>query len=145
MWNFKSLQKPLVFLFLLCLFPMGALAQGLVSGTVNDEAGEPIIGATVKVQGTNDGTVTDFNGNFSVPAASDATLNITYVGYVAQNIKVNGRSNITVVMKEDAQMLDNVVVIGYGTMKKSDITGSVVSVNTDEMMKRSPVNISQGL
>ena len=145
MWNFKSLQKPLVFLFLLCLFPMGALAQGLVSGTVNDEAGEPIIGATVKVQGTNDGTVTDFNGNFSVPAASDATLNITYVGYVAQSIKVNGRSNITVVMKEDAQMLDNVVVIGYGTMKKSDITGSVVSVNTDEMMKRSPVNISQGL
>ena len=144
MWNFKSLEKPLVFLFLLCLFPLGAMAQSVVKGTVNDEAGEPIIGATVKVQGTNAGAITDFNGNFSVQAATGETLNISYVGYVPQKVKVTG-SNIDVVLREDAQMLDNVVVVGYGTMKKSDITGSVVSVNTDEMLKRSPVNISQGL
>ena len=145
MWNFKSLEKPLVFLFLLCLFPLGAMAQSVVKGTVNDEAGEPIIGATVKVQGSNDGAITDFNGNFSVQAASNATLNVSYVGYVAQTIKVNGRSNITIVLKEDAQVLNDVVVIGYGTMKKSDISGSVASVNTEQMMRRMPTNIAEGL
>ena len=145
MWNFKSLQKPLMALFLLCLFPLGAMAQSVVKGTVNDEAGEPIIGATVKVQGTQKGSITDFNGNFSVEAASNATLEVSYVGYVTQKVKVGGQSNITVTMKEDAQMLNDIVVVGYGTMKKSDITGSVVSVNTEDMMKRAPVNIAQGL
>ena len=145
MWNFKSLEKPLVFLFLLCLFPLGAMAQSIVKGTVNDEAGEPIIGATVKVQGTNAGAITDFNGNFSVQAASNATLNISYVGYVPQNIKVNGQSNINVTMKEDAQMLNDVLVIGYGTMKKSDISGSVATVDQEAVMKRVPTNIGQAL
>ena len=141
----KSLQKPLVTLFLLCLFPMGALAQNVVKGTVNDEAGEPIIGATVKVQGAQQGSITDFDGKFSVEAASNATLEISYVGYVTQKVKVAGNNNLTIVMKEDAQMLNDIVVVGYGTMKKSDITGSVVSVNTEDMMKRAPVNIAQGL
>jgi TonB-linked SusC/RagA family outer membrane protein len=145
MWNFKSLQKPLVALFLLCLFPMGALAQSLVKGTVNDEAGEPIIGATVKVQGSNVGAITDFNGNFSVEAPSSATLNISYVGYVPQNIKVNGQNNIKVTLKEDAQMLNDVVVVGYGTMKKSDISGSVATVDQEAVMKRVPQNIGQAL
>ncbi len=145
MWNFKSLQKPLVTLFLLCLLPMGALAQSIVKGTVNDEAGEPIIGATVSVEGSKTGAITDFNGAFSVEAASNATLSISYVGYVTQKVKVGGRNNIDIVLREDAQMLDNIVVVGYGTMKKSDITGSVVSVNTDDMMKRAPVNVAQGL
>ena len=88
MLNFKSLQKPLalVFLFLLCLSPSGVMAQS-VTGTVNDEAGEPIIGATVKVQGSNAGAITDFNGNFSIQAASNATLSISYVGYVTQQVK----------------------------------------------------------
>ena len=85
-------------LFLLCLFPMGALAQSLVKGTVNDEAGEPIIGATVKVQGTNTGAITDFNGNFQIQAASNATLNVSYVGYVPQSVKVAGKTNITIVL-----------------------------------------------
>ena len=141
----KSLQKPLVFLFLLCLFPLGAMAQSIVKGTVNDEAGEPIIGATVKVEGSNEGAITDFDGNFSVNAASNATLNISYVGYISQKVNVGGRSNIAITLKEDAQMLNDVVVVGYGTMKKSDITGSVVSVNTEEMMKKAPTNIGQAL
>ena len=80
MWNFKSLQKPLMALFLLCLFPLGAMAQSIVKGTVNDEAGEPVIGATVKVEGTQTGAITDFNGNFSVEAASNATLEILLCG-----------------------------------------------------------------
>ena len=128
MWNFKLLQKPLALLFLLCLFPMGALAQGLVKGTVNDEAGEPIIGATVKVDGTSAGTITDFNGNFSVQAASNATLSISYVGYVPQQVNVGGRSNIAITLVEDNTTLNDVVVIGYGTMKKKLVTGATVQV-----------------
>ena len=145
MWNFKSLQKPLMALFLLCLFPLGAMAQSIVKGTVNDEAGEPIIGATVKVDGTKVGAITDFNGNFTVDASSTSTLTISYVGYETQKVKVNGRSNITIVLKEDATTLNDIVVVGYGTMKKSDISGSVASVNTEQMMKRVPTNIAQGL
>ena len=141
----KSLQKPLVTLFLLCLFPMGALAQNVVKGTVNDEAGEPIIGATVKVQGTQQGSITDFDGKFSIQAASNATLEISYVGYVTQKVKVAGQSNLNVVMKEDAQMLNDVVVVGYGTMKKSDISGSVATINKEQMERKVPVNIAQAL
>ena len=141
----KSLQKPLVTLFLLCLFPMGALAQNVVKGTVNDEAGEPVIGATVKVQGTQQGSITDFDGKFSIQAASNATLEISYVGYVTQKVKVAGKSDITVVLKEDAQMLNDVVVIGYGTMKKSDISGSVATINKEQMERKVPVNVAQAL
>ena len=118
MWNFKKLQKAMAVLFLLCMIPLGMNAQ-TVKGTVSDEAGEPIIGATVKVQGSNDATVTDFNGNFSVKASSSATLNISYVGYLPQNVKVGGKSNISVTLKEDTQMLNDVVVIGYGFLCRS--------------------------
>ena len=145
MWNFKSLQKPLVFLFLLCLFPMGALAQGTVTGTVNDESGEPIIGASVKVQGANTGGITDFNGNFSVQANSNATLVISYIGYTSATVKVNGRSNIVVTLKEDAQTLSDVVVIGYGVQKKSDLTGAVASVKGDEIKNLSTTDAAAAM
>ena len=124
---------------------MGALAQNVVKGTVNDEAGEPVIGATVKVQGTQQGSITDFDGKFSIQAASNATLEISYVGYVTQKVKVAGKSDITVVLKEDAQMLNDVVVIGYGTMKKSDISGSVATINKEQMERKVPVNVAQAL
>ncbi len=144
MWNFKKLQKTLAVLFLLCMIPLGMNAQ-TVKGTVSDEAGEPIIGATVKVQGSNDATVTDFNGNFSIKASSSSTLNISYVGYLPQNVKVGGKSNLSVTLKEDTQMLNDVVVIGYGTMKKSDISGSVATINREQMERKVPVNIAQAL
>ena len=144
MSNSRPLKTFLMSLFLLCLFPLGMAAQS-VRGTVTDEAGDPIIGATVRVQGTNDGTVTDMDGRFNIQAASNATLNVSYVGYVSQSVPVSGRSNINVVLAEDAQTLSDVVVIGYGTMKKSDISGSVASVNTEQMMRRMPSNIAQGL
>ena len=145
MWNFKLLQKPLALLFLLCLFPMGALAQGLVKGTVNDEAGEPIIGATVKVDGTSAGTITDFNGNFSVQAASNATLSISYVGYVPQQVNVGGRSNIAITLVEDNTTLNDVVVIGYGTMKKKLVTGATVQVKGDEIAKLNTTNALEAM
>ena len=144
MSNSRPLKTFLMSLFLLCLFPLGMAAQS-VRGTVTDEAGEPIIGATVRVQGTNDGTVTDMDGRFNIQAASNATLNVSYVGYVSQSVPVSGRSNISVVLKEDAQTLSDVVVIGYGTMKKSDISGSVATINKEQMERKVPTNIAQAL
>ena len=145
MWNFKSLQKPLVFLFLLCLFPLGALAQGTITGTVNDEAGEPIIGASIKVMGTKTGAITDFNGNFSVQADANATLQVSYIGYITATVKANGRNNIVVTLKEDAQTLNDVVVIGYGVQKKSDLTGAVASVKGDEIKNLSTTDAGAAL
>jgi TonB-linked SusC/RagA family outer membrane protein len=145
MWNFKSLQKPLMALFLLCLFPMGALAQGTVKGTVVDEAGEAIIGASVQVQGAKTGAITDFNGNFSVQAASNATLVISYVGYVTETVKVNGRSNIDIILKEDITTLNDVVVIGYGVQKKSDLTGAVASVKGEDIKNLSTTDAGAAL
>ena len=145
MWNLKSLQKPLVFLFLLCLFPLGALAQSTISGTVNDESGEPIIGASVKVQGTQTGAITDFNGKFSVQADANATLQISYIGYISASVKVNGRNNITVTLKEDSQTLSDVVVIGYGVQKKSDLTGAVASLKGDDIKNLSTSDAAAAL
>ena len=145
MWNIKSLQKPLVFLFLLCLFPMGALAQSTVKGTVIDEAGEPIIGATVQVQGAKTGAITDFEGNFSVEAASNATLLISYVGYVTETVSVQGRNNIQVTLKEDATSLNDVVVIGYGTMKKKLVTGATVQVKGEDIAKLNTTNALEAM
>ena len=146
MLNFKSLQKPLalVFLFLLCLSPSGVMAQS-VTGTVNDEAGEPIIGATVKVQGSNAGAITDFNGNFSIQAASNATLSISYVGYVTQQVNVGGRSNIAVTLVEDNTTLNDVVVIGYGTMKKKLVTGATVQVKGEDIAKLNTTNALEAM
>ena len=133
----NSIQKPLVLLFLLWLFPLGALAQSIVKGTVSDEAGEPIIGATVKVQGSNEGAITDFDGNFSVKAASNATLVISYIGYQTVTANVGGKSTVNVTMKEDNTTLNDVVVIGYGTMKKKLVTGATVQVKGDDIAKLS--------
>ena len=145
MWNFKSLEKPLAFLFLFCLFSLGAMAQGIVKGTVIDEAGEPVIGASVQVQGTKAGAVTDFNGNFSVEAASNATLIISYIGYVTENVSVQGRSNINVTLREDVSSLNDVVVIGYGTMKKKLVTGATVQVKGEDIAKMNTTNALEAM
>ena len=141
----KFLRMPLALLFLLCLFPMGAMAQGIVKGTVIDEAGEPIIGASVLVQGTKAGAITDFDGNFSVEAASNATLQISYVGYVTETVSVQGRNNIQVTLKEDATSLNDVVVIGYGTQKKKLITGATVQVKGDDIAKLNTTNALEAM
>ncbi len=145
MKHFKSIEKPLVLLFLFCLIPLGITAQNLVKGLVNDESGEPIIGATIRVVGSQEGCITDLDGKFSVNAAPNAKLSITYVGYEPQTVNVGGRQNLIITLKTDDRTLSDVVVIGYGTAKRSDISGSVTSVNTSEMMKRAPVNLAQGL
>ena len=146
MWNFKSLQKHLVLLFLLCSIPFGmTFAQSTIQGTVNDETGEPIIGASVKVQGTNTGAITDLDGHFSVKAASNATLTISYVGYITQQVNVNGKTNIAVTLKEDNTTLNDVVVIGYGTMKKKLLTGATVQVKGEDIAKMNTTNALEGM
>lgn len=111
-----------------------ALAQKItVHGTVVDETGEALIGASVKEQGTTNGTATDIDGKFVLNVNPDATLTFSYVGYDPQEVAVNGRTDFNIVMKENATMLAETVVIGYGTVKKSDATGSVAVVTPDEI------------
>ena len=143
--NLRKIEKPLFLLLLLCLFPLGISAQSLVKGTVSDESGEPIIGATVKVLGTNDGTVTDFDGRFQLNVKANAQLSISYVGYATEKVAVNGKTNLKVVLKGDETVLNDLVVVGYGTMKKSDISGSVATINKEQMERKVPVNIAQAL
>ena len=138
----KKLQ---VLLFLLCCIPFGAYAQDVINGTVSDQAGEPIIGASVKVLGTNTGTVTDLDGQFSVNASSNARLSISYVGYVTQEVSVAGKKNIAVVLKEDNTTLNDVIVIGYGTQRREAVTGSVANVNGDKLNQIAATNAAQAL
>lgn len=101
-----------------------------VKGQVVDQDGEPLIGATVRVKGAQTGSVTDMDGNFQIDAASNATLVISYVGYRDREVAVRGRAIIeTIQLESDSQVLDQVVVVGYGTQKKADLTGSVAVVN----------------
>ena len=136
--------RSFLLLSILCFCAICAQAQ-TVSGVVKDVAGEAIIGATVKVLGTNEAVITDFDGNFSVKAASNATLSISYVGYVTQQVKVAGKSNITVVLEEDNNTLNDVVVIGYGTMKKKLVTGATVQVKGEDIAKLNTTNALEAM
>src|SRR5690606_16762523 len=102
-----------------------------VTGTVVDQNGESLPGVTISVQGTTIGTATDINGNYSITAPEGSTLVFSFIGFIAQEIIVGDKSVIDVTLIEDLASLDEVVVIGYGTAKKSDLTGSVASVNTE--------------
>ena len=137
-------SRSLLILSILCFFAICAKAQ-TVSGVVNDEAGEPVIGATVKVQGTNEGAVTDFNGKFTVKAASNATLTISSVGYTTQKVNVGGKSNVTITLAEDNTTLEDVVVIGYGVQKKKLVTGATVQVKGDEIAKLNTTNALEAM
>ncbi len=111
-----------------------ALAQKItVTGTVTDATGEPLIGASVLVKGTMSGTATDIDGNYRIQADSNGTLTFSYVGYNIQDVAIEGRTTLNVVMKENTVMLNEVVAIGYGVVKKSDATGSVAVIKPDEI------------
>ncbi len=122
-------------------------AEKTIKGVINDEQGETIIGASVIVKGEDTGTTSDMDGRFSLEAPEGATLVISYIGYHTQEVKVRKRSLLHIVLKEDNQLLDEVVVVGYGTVKKSDLTGSVSGVS-NRQYKNQPVqrveNILQG-
>jgi TonB-linked SusC/RagA family outer membrane protein len=145
MRNFDFMKRSLgmVFLFLMVSI-QGAWAQ-TVRGTVNDEAGEPVIGASVQVQGTKAGAVTDLNGGFSVQASSNATLIISYVGFVTEKVNVQGRNDIKITLKEDVTTLNDVVVIGYGVQKKKLVTGATVQVKGEEIAKMNTTNALEAM
>lgn len=111
-----------------------------VSGTIIDNNGETVIGATIIEKGNStNGTVTDFDGNFTISVNPDAELEISYVGFQPQTVSVIGKNNIDVVLKEDTQTLDELVVVGYGTLKKANLTGATASVNMNEVLGDRPV------
>lgn len=116
-----------------------------VTGTVISQSdGEPMIGVSVKIKGTSTGTITDFDGNYSINAANGQILEFTYMGYLPTEVTVDKRV-INITLKEDSKLLDEVVVIGYGTMKRSDLTGSVVSVSGDDLKKSVVTSLDQAL
>ncbi len=143
-----NMQLPLRMLgLLLGLFlTVGAFAQQMtVRGHVKDATGEPIIGATIRIVGTQTGVVSDFDGNFQIQASQGQSLSVTYVGYQTATVAV--APNVVVTLEDDSQVLGDVVVIGYGTVKKSDATGSVMSVEADQLNKglaTSPADLLQG-
>jgi TonB-linked SusC/RagA family outer membrane protein len=112
-----------------------------VTGVVKDAMGETIIGASVLEKGATNGTVTDLEGRFSLTVASRSTLVVSYIGYTAQEIPVNGRSSLTIILEEDSKILDEVVVVGYGTMRKKDLTGSIVQIRPDKLANENPKTV----
>lgn len=116
-----------------------------ISGLVTDGQGEPILGVNVVEKGTTNGVITDMDGKFTLIIAENAVLQISYIGYAAQDISVRNQSEITIRLLEDTKILDEVVVVGYGTMKKSDLTGSVSNVKADKLLDRPAVNVGQAL
>ena len=128
--NFKAFRIALM--LVLSLF-IGTVSAQTVTGNVVDETGEAVIGATVMEKGTKNATVTDFDGNFTIKMEGGNVLTISYIGMQSQDVNVAGKTNVNVVLKEDATTLQDVVVVGYGTMKKQDLTGSVSSVNTEQL------------
>ncbi len=122
-----------ILMFMGCLIlTSAAWAQTTVTGTVTDPENVPLPGATVLEKGTTNGTTTDFDGNFSINVANNAVLEISYLGYTSTETAVAGQTTLAVQLEEDATQLDDVVVVGYGTQKRSDITGAIASVKSDD-------------
>ena len=116
-----------------------------VTGTITDPKGEPIIGANVVVKGSTNGTITDIDGHFSIEVTPNAILQVSYIGYVAQDVPVGNKDNLVISIHEDTQKLDEVVVVGYGSQKKVNLTGAVEQVTSDVFEGRPTANATQML
>lgn len=137
-------MKHLFLLLTLLSFSLTALAQQKVTGKVKDSSGEPVIGASVVVKGNNTmGTITDFDGNFMLDVPAKSVLVISYISYVTQEVPTAGKNSLEIVLKEDTKTLDEVVVIGYGTQRKGDVTSSVASVKADNFVKGAVKDVGQ--
>lgn len=137
-------MKHLFLLLTLLSFSLTVLAQQKVTGKVKDSSGEPVIGASVVVKGNNTmGTITDFDGNFMLDVPAKSVLVISYIGYVTQEVPTAGKNSLEIVLKEDTKTLDEVVVIGYGTQRKGDVTSSVASVKADNFVKGAVKDVGQ--
>lgn len=119
--------------------------QKRITGNITDEKGDAIIGANIRIKGTSTGTITDFDGDFELEVPVNGTLLISYIGYLNQSVDIGDKSFISVKLVEDAKMLDEVVVVGYGTQKKVNLTGSVSMITADELNSRPVSTVSGGL
>ena len=116
-----------------------------ITGTVTDTKGEPVIGASVLVKGAGTGTVTDVDGNFTLDAPADALLAVSYIGYKTQEVKVGNKNSYSIQLQDDTEVLDEVVVVGYGVQKKSSLTGAVASISSQEISKQVSSNVASSL
>ena len=140
----KFLNILLLFAFLLSGEVVFAQSKE-VKGVVKDPTGETVIGASVLEKGTTNGTITDFDGNFVLTVSENAVLQISYIGYQTQEISVKGKKNLVVTLKEDTEVLEEVVVVGYGAQKKESVVGAISQVSSKELLKSPSGNVSQAL
>jgi TonB-linked SusC/RagA family outer membrane protein len=139
-------SRPMGLLMLLCLIPLWAFGQNaVVKGLVKDTNGDGIIGASVLQKGTTNGTVTDLDGNFTLSVPKNSVLQVSFIGYKTAEVPVEGKSSLTITLVEDSKALEEVVVIGYGTARKSDVTGSIASVGGDKLREVPSTDITQAL
>ena len=127
----------------LCLASFAQQVQ--VTGTVKDNAGNPVAGATILVEGTTNGTTSNADGSYSITAASDATLLVSFIGYQSQKHAIAGKTRIDIVLKEDSQAIDDVIVVAFGTAKKEAFTGSAAVIKSDDIAKSQQSNVAQAL
>jgi len=141
-----NLAKKASALILVTSLSVAAFAQTqTIKGKIVDENGDPLVGVTVQEKGTNNGTITDIDGNYSLSVGPKGTLQVRYVGYEQQDISVNGQKTININLRSELEDLDEVVVVGYGAVKKRDLTGSVASVGSEKLKERSYTNAMQSL
>mgnify|MGYP003758213833 FL=1 len=139
-------MKKLTGILLLAVLPVCAFAQNVtVKGQVKDDAGEPLMLVNILELGTSNGTVTDLDGNYTLTVASNSTLQFSFMGYQSRDEAVNGRTTINVTLSEDAELIDEVVVIGYGTQRKSDLSGAVASIRATDLKDRSVTNAAAAI
>lgn len=141
----RIVRRLIVTLLLLIAIPTMGYAQKMISGTVSDESGEPLMGVTVLVKGTKQGVSTDLDGKYNIKAGDGSMLTFTYIGMTPVDVKIGGKSVINVTLKQDSQNLDEVVVVGYGTQKKVNVTGSIVAVDAKKLENLPTDNVSNML
>jgi len=147
MINWSLLRKTLfIFAATMCAATIFAQGEAKISGKVTDEAGNSMPGVTILVKGTSEGVASDVDGTYAITVPNrNSVLVFSFLGYTTKEVTVGNQTTINVKLMENVQQMDEVVVIGYGAVKRSDVTGSIVSVNSDEMMKRNPMTVGEGL
>lgn len=144
--TYHTLSKRGYITLLALLVSIITFAQGItVKGVVIDETDIPLIGATVQVKGGQAGAATDLDGNFTLTVNKNATLVVSYIGYLTQEVKVQGKNQLTIKLVPDSKTLDEVVVVGYGTQKKVNLTGTVSAVTSEDLMNKPVMSTAQAI
>ncbi len=146
--NLKTWRKSILLLLGVLVFSLVSAQTGdkvTIKGTVVDDIGEPVIGASIVEKGTVNGVSTDLDGSFTISVQPNSTLVVSFIGFHTQELPVKGNTNLSIILKENAEVLDEVIVIGYGTMKKEDLTGSISTVSTEKLSKTMATSASDML